>query len=79
MFHFSQLSEVRTAMVAITEQGWVSRLIRLNRNEDILDAFNRHLSEAHQRFMVSRRILLLILIPLISGRYPRLVLSLRQE
>ena len=63
MFHFaSQLSEVRAAMVPITEQGWVSRLIRLNRNEDILDTFNRHLNEAHQRFMVSQRVFLLILI-----------------
>ncbi|KAN0103779.1 hypothetical protein V8E52_011636 [Russula decolorans] len=47
-----QLSEVRTAMVPITERSWISRLFRLNRNEDILDTFNHRLKEAQQRFMV---------------------------
>ncbi|KAI0282599.1 hypothetical protein BGY98DRAFT_954891 [Russula aff. rugulosa BPL654] len=49
-----ELSEVRAAMVPITERGWISRLFRLNRNEDILDTFNRRLNEAQQRFMVYR-------------------------
>jgi len=47
-----QLSEVRAAMVSITEQGWISRLFRLNRNEEILDTFNQRPNEAQQRFMV---------------------------
>jgi hypothetical protein len=56
MIHFaSQLSEVRAAMVPITERGWISRLFRLNRNEDILDAFNNRLNEAQQRFMVCQQ------------------------
>jgi len=56
MLHFvSQLSEVRAAMVPITERGWISRLFRLNRNEDILDTFNHRLNEAQQRFMVCQQ------------------------
>ena len=56
MLHFvSQLLEVRTAMVPITEQGWISRLFRLNRNEDILDTSNYYLNEAQQRFMVCQQ------------------------
>jgi hypothetical protein len=51
----SQLSEVRAAMVPITERGWISRLFRLNRNEDILDTFNQRLNEAQQRFMVCQQ------------------------
>jgi hypothetical protein len=47
-----QLSEVRAAMMPITERGWISRLLRLNRNEDILDTFNQRLNEAQQRFLV---------------------------
>jgi hypothetical protein len=42
-------------MVPITERGWISRLFRLNRIEDILDTFNRHLNEAQQRFMVCQQ------------------------
>jgi hypothetical protein len=42
-------------MVPITERSWISRLCRLNRNEDILDTFNRRLNEAQQRFMVCRQ------------------------
>jgi hypothetical protein len=53
MLHvISQLSEVRAAMVPIMERGWISRLFRLNRNEDILDTFNHRLNEARERFMV---------------------------
>jgi hypothetical protein len=48
----SQLSEVRAAMVPITERGWISRFFRLNRNEDIIDISNHRLNEAQQRFMV---------------------------
>jgi hypothetical protein len=56
MLHFiSELSEVRAAMVPITERGWISRLFRLNRNEDILDTFNHRLNEAQQRFMVCQQ------------------------
>jgi hypothetical protein len=54
--HFvNQLSEVRATMVPITERGWISRLFRLNRNEDILDTFNHRLNEAQQRFMVCQQ------------------------
>ena len=42
-------------MVPITEQGWMSRLFRLNRNEDMLDTFDHRLSEAQQRFMVCQQ------------------------
>jgi hypothetical protein len=56
MLHFvSQLSEVRAVMVPITEQGWISRLFRLNRNEEILDTFNQRPNEAQQRFMVCQQ------------------------
>jgi hypothetical protein len=56
ILHFvSELSEVRAAMVPITGRGWRSRLFRLNRNEDVLDMFNRRLNEALQRFMVSQQ------------------------
>ena len=49
------MSEVRAAVVPITERGWISRLFRLNRNEDILDTFDRRLNEAQQRFMVCQQ------------------------
>ena len=56
MLHFvSHLSEVRAAMVPITERGWISRLFRLNRNEEILDAFTQSLNEAQQRFTVCQQ------------------------
>ena len=56
MLHFvSQLSDIRTAMVPITERGWMSRLVRLNRNEDTLDTFNHRLNEAWQRFLVCQQ------------------------
>jgi len=42
-------------MVPITERGWMSRLFRLNRNEDILNTFNQRLNEAQQRFMVRQQ------------------------
>ena len=51
----SELSEVRAAMVRITERGRISRLFRLNRNENILDTFDRRLNEAQQRFMVCQQ------------------------
>ena len=51
----SQLSDVRAAMVPITERGWLSGLFRLNRNEDILDTFNHGLNEAQQRFVVCKQ------------------------
>jgi hypothetical protein len=51
----SQLSEVRAAMVPITERGWISRFFRLNRNEDIIDISNHRLNEAQQRFMVCQQ------------------------
>jgi hypothetical protein len=55
-FHFvSQLSEASAAMVPIAERGWMSRLFRLNRNEDILDTFDHRLNEAQQRFMVCQQ------------------------
>jgi len=78
MLHFvSQLSEVRAAMVPITERSWVSRLFRLNRNEDILDTFNHRLNEAQQRFMV---VFVIDFSFADNDRYSsRLVLSLRQE
>jgi len=53
MLHFvNQLSEVHVAMALIMQQGWVLRLFRLNRNEDILDTLNHRLNEARQRFTV---------------------------
>ena len=56
MFYFvSQLSEVRAAVVPIAEQGWISRLVRLNRNEDILDTSNYRLNEVQQRFTVCQQ------------------------
>ena len=51
----SELSEVRAAMVPITERGWISRLFRLNRNEDILDTYNHRLNDVQQRFMVCQQ------------------------
>jgi hypothetical protein len=48
----SQLSDVRATMLPITGRGWISRLFRLNRNEEILDTFNQRLNEARQRFTV---------------------------
>ena len=66
MLHFvSQLLEVRAAMMPIMERGWISRLFRLNRNDDILDTFNHRLNEAQQRFIVCQHILLLISASLI--------------
>jgi hypothetical protein len=53
----SQLSAARAAMVPITERGWISRLFRLNRNEDILDTFNQRLNEAQQHFMVCQQLI----------------------
>ena len=51
--HFvNQLSEVHATTVPITERGRISRLCRLNRNEDILDASGQRLNEAQQRYMV---------------------------
>ena len=68
MIHFvSQLSEFRAAMVPITEQGWISRLFRLNRNEDILDTFDRRLTKAQQRFMVSSILLLVSAMLMMIG------------
>jgi hypothetical protein len=51
----SELSEVRAAMVPITGRSWISRLFRLNRNEDILDASNHRVNEARQRYMVCQQ------------------------
>jgi hypothetical protein len=51
----SQMSEVCATMVPITERGWISRLFRLNRNEDMLDTFNHRLNEAQQRFLVCQQ------------------------
>jgi len=51
--HFvNQLSEVRATMVPITKRGWISRLCRLNRNEDILDTSSQRLNEAQEHYMV---------------------------
>ena len=36
-------------------QGWISRLLRLNRNEDILDTFDRRLTEVEKRIMVCQQ------------------------
>ena len=56
MSHFvSELSEVCAAMVPITRRGWIPRLFRLNRNEDILDTHNRRLNEAWVHFTVCQQ------------------------
>jgi hypothetical protein len=51
----SELSEAHAALVLIMGQDWISRLLRLNRNEDILDTFDRRLNEAQQRLMVCQQ------------------------
>ena len=51
----SQLTEICAAVVPITERRWLSRLLRLNRIERILDNSNQRLNEAQQRFMVCQQ------------------------
>ncbi|KAI0282602.1 hypothetical protein BGY98DRAFT_931565 [Russula aff. rugulosa BPL654] len=48
-----ELSEAHAALVLIMGQGWISRLLRLNRNEDILDTFDRRLIEMDKRLTAS--------------------------
>jgi hypothetical protein len=67
----SQLSEARAAMVPITERGWISRLFRLNRNEDILDTFNQRLNEARQRFLVCQQYFVIDFSFADNGWYPQ--------
>jgi hypothetical protein len=69
--HFvNQLSEVRATMVPITERGWISRLFRLNRNEDILDTSNHRLNEVWQCFVVCQQYFVFDFSFADNDRYP---------